>query len=198
MTQTAIQIGPRDNAREMSLEEFESAEGREGFLYELGRGRIVVVDVPKPSHMGQVDSVRQQFAVYRAAKPSCIYRVAGGSDCKILLTDLDSERHPDIAVYKEPPPADKQDVWSTWIPELVIEVVSPGSEQRDYVEKREEYMRFGIREYWIIDYGKKQMLVLRRSGGRWIDRVVQPGEAYSTALLSGFEFSLSLVFDAAG
>lgn len=77
MSRVAVQIGPQDNGRQMSLEEFESAEGREGSLYELGRGRIVVVDVPKPSHMGQVDSVRQQFAVYRAAQPTRMHRVAG-------------------------------------------------------------------------------------------------------------------------
>ena len=54
----------------------------------------------------------------------------------------------------------------------MIEVVSPGSEERDYQQKREEYLLFGAREYWIFDAEKEEMLVLRRSGGRWIERAL--------------------------
>lgn len=35
--------------------------------------------------------------------------------------------------------------------DLVVEVVSPDSVRRDYVEKFTEYERYGVREYWVID-----------------------------------------------
>ena len=41
------------------------------------------------------------------------------------------------------------------------------------------------------------MLILRRSGGRWIERIVLPGEKYRTRWLGDFEFDLAAVFDAA-
>jgi Uma2 family endonuclease len=44
--------------------------------------------------------------------------------------------------------------------------VSPGSEVRDYEEKPEEYLAFGVREYWIFDADKETILVLVRKGKR--------------------------------
>ncbi len=85
-----------------------------------------------------------------------------------------------------------------WIPELVVEVVSRGSEDRDYVEKRDEYLAFGVKEYWIIDAQRKQMLVLRRFRGRWKEQTVSPGDVYQTALLPGLRFDLDAVMQAAG
>jgi Uma2 family endonuclease len=179
----------------MSLAEFDKAEAQEGYRYELERGVIVVSDVPNPRHLAQVDVIRHQLSAYRLDHPGRIHVVAGGSDCKLLLWDLETERHPDIAVYKTPPP--KKDVWSTWIPELVIEVVSPGSEERDYHEKREEYHRFGVKEYWVVDADKGEVLVLRRAAGGWKERVLRPPDVYRTRLLPGFEFHCEAVFRAA-
>jgi hypothetical protein len=105
---TAVTIGPLDHGRPMSLEEFDLAEGRPGHLYELNRGVITVVDVPNPGHFAQVIAIRKQFAAYELTNPGRIYGVGGGGDCKILLGDFQSERHPDLAVYKTPPTAWRQ------------------------------------------------------------------------------------------
>ncbi|HXG10110.1 MAG TPA: Uma2 family endonuclease [Gemmataceae bacterium] len=180
----------------MNLTEFDRAEGAEGYLYELSRGVVVVVDVPNRRHQTQVAALRLQFSAYQLAHPEQIDTLAGSGECKILLPDKETERHPDLAVYKHPPPT-TENIWATWIPEIVVEVVSPESEHRDYVEKRQDYLDFGVREYWIIDADKQQMLVLRRRGGRWTERVVRPPEGYQTRLLPGFEFNLAQVFQAA-
>jgi Uma2 family endonuclease len=120
-----------------------------------------------------------------------------GNECKILLHGLESERHPDLAIYKSGP-VEAVDVWATWIPDIVIEVVSRSSRRRDYEEKPDEYLDFGIREYWIINAEKQEMLVLRRFGGRWVKKLVRPPERYKTRLLPGFEFDCGAVFKAAG
>ena len=113
------------------------------------------------------------------------------------IATLVAERHPDLAVYKTPFPA--EDVWATWIPEIVVEVVSPGAEaeHRDYVEKREEYLEFGVREYWIFDADRNEMLVLRRAGDQWNPRTIKPGKLYRTRVLPGLEFDPHPVFAAA-
>jgi Uma2 family endonuclease len=196
MPQTAIKVGPADNGRRMSLAEFESAEGQPGHLYELSRGVVTVVDVPNRRHLVQVDEVRHQLSAYRVEHADQINTLAGGGECKVLLADEDSERHPDVAVYKQPP-ADEEDLWATWIPDIVVEVVSPGSEHRDYVEKRQEYLLFGVREYWIVDEAKGEVLVLRRRSGAWSERIVRPPALYTTKLLPGFEFNCAAVFEAA-
>ena len=45
-------------------------------------------------------------------------------------------------------------------PLLVVEVVSPGQENRDYRYKRSEYAARGILEYWIVDPIQQQVTVL--------------------------------------
>jgi Uma2 family endonuclease len=197
MLKAAIKVGPADHGRQMSLADFDQAEVQEGYLYELGRGVILVSDVPKRRHLAQVLETRTQLTAYQFAHPNRIHAICSGSECKLLIGRFDSERHPDLAVYKTLPPEENEDFWSTWIPELVIEVVSPGSELRDYQEKREEYLAFGVHEYWIIDADKQEMLVLQRVGGRWRERIVRPPEIYQARVLPGLQFSCEQVFLAA-
>lgn len=45
-------------------------------------------------------------------------------------------------------------------PSLVVEVVSPNQEKRDYRYKRSEYGARGISEYWIVDPLLQQVTVL--------------------------------------
>jgi Uma2 family endonuclease len=197
MSKTTILIGPADHGRRMSLAQFEHAEGREGYLYELSRGVITVVDVPKPRHLLLVMAIRQQLAAYISANPGRIYAIASGGECKLLIQGLQSERHPDLTIYKSPPPEGESDdeVWSQWIPEIVIEVVSASSRHRDYVERPEEYLRLGVMEYWIVDPDEGLMKVLRRSRGEWAERVVRPPAAYRTRLLPGFELPVGAVLN---
>jgi hypothetical protein len=196
MSITTRIIGPQDHGRRMSLVEFEPAEVQPGYCYELSRGVVAVSDVPNFRHLAQVTAIKRQLGAYDLAHSGTLHTVASGGECKILLAELESERHPDLVVYQTPPPAQEND-WAAWIPEIVIEVVSPGSEQRDYVEKREEYLAFGVREYWIVDADRQELLILQRSRGRWSPRIVRPPEVYRTQLLPGFEFACEQVFQAA-
>ena len=36
-------------------------------------------------------------------------------------------------------------------PDLVVEILSPSSIRRDRYEKQDQYARFGVKEYWIVD-----------------------------------------------
>jgi Uma2 family endonuclease len=189
-------LGPEDHGRRMSLKEFEPAEVQEGYQYELGRGVVVVSDVPKIVHLRQVSATRKQFLAYDLAHPGVINEIASGHECKILLFDLESERHPDLAIYLTAPPKGKN-LWADWIPAIVIEVVSLSSEIRDYEEKREEYFAIGIKEYWIADADKGEVLVLRRGRGKWVPRTMKAGDIYETKLLPGFRFDCQKVFEAA-
>jgi len=133
MTTQAIKIGPADHGRRMSLADFEHAEVQEGRLYELGRGIIIVSDVPGPRHLMQLIAIRRQLHAYEIAQPGRIYGIAGGKECKIVLTALESERHPDLAIYKTPLQAGEEDVWAVWIPEIVIERRFPRSRELSHL-----------------------------------------------------------------
>jgi hypothetical protein len=198
MPKTTTRIGPGDHGHRMKLDEFDAAVVLEGFLYELGRGIVVVTDVPRPKHLRVLNAIRRQFAGHDLAHPGLIDTIAGGGECKILLEAQQSERHPDLAIYLSPAPIEGNAVWGVWIPELVVEVVSPGSEDRDYREKREEYLAFGVKEYWIVDPAKRAVTVLGRQRGRWDERRIGPEGSFETPLLPGFRFECGPVFEAPG
>jgi Uma2 family endonuclease len=166
--------------------------GQEGYLYELHRGTIVGSDVPQQKHIAQVVALRRQWSVYDLAHPGQIYGILAGSECKILIVNLETERHPDLAIFKSPP-SKRDDFWTVWLPDLVIEVISPGSETRDYTEKREEYLQAGIKEYWIVDAERQEILVLCRTRGKWKETILQAGDTYATKLFPGFELDCSKV-----
>ncbi len=37
------------------------------------------------------------------------------------------------------------------VPDLLIEILSPGNKDHDLVKKKELYERFGVKEYWVVD-----------------------------------------------
>jgi Uma2 family endonuclease len=199
MSKTAIKIGPADDGRRMSLEEFEQADVQEGHLYELSRGIITVSDVPNRLHLLVVAAIRNLLQAYMALGSGRIQIIAASNECKLLVSDLESERHPDLSLYLTPAPEiDDDTLWTIWIPEIVIEVVSASSRKRDYEEKPEEYLKIGVKEYWIVDPDQRVMVVRRRSRGRWSETTVLPSEVYRSPLLPGFELSIDDVFKVAG
>jgi Uma2 family endonuclease len=81
--------------------------------------------------------------------------------------------------------------------DLVMEVVSGDakSRQRDLVEKRREYAKARIPEYWIVDPQMGEITVLRLSQGKYIVHgKFERGETASSHLLKGFEVAVSTVF----
>lgn len=191
-------IGPRHHGRKMSLKAFEFAKTEEGYLYELSRGYVVVSEVANYFHAMQIVAITQHLWPYFVAHPGVIHAILGNMDCKLLIFDLESERHPDLAVYLTKPRGPKnRTVWRSWIPELVIEIVSEGSRERDYIQKREEYWSLGVKEYWIVDAMLQQVLILRRGRRQWIETKLGPTDSFETKLLPGFKLPCADVFAAA-
>lgn len=195
MIVTPVKIGPADHGRALSLDEFAHAEGLAGHGYELAKGRVLVVDVPGVPHALIVRSVLRALYAHDLANPGRIHLLAAGSDCALRLPGLQSERHPDAAVYLTPPPQG-EDPWTQWIPEIVVEVVSEGKEarERDYVEKRDEYLAAGVREYWIVDPAERLLVALVRAGDRWREKKCLEGEDHVTHLLPGFTLRVGALF----
>jgi Uma2 family endonuclease len=199
MILTEPKIGPRQHGRKMSLKAFEFAEVEEGFVAELARGYLVVSEVANYYHGMQIVAINSFFWNYFSANPGIIHAIFGSQECKLLIPEWDSERHPDVAVYLHAPKGPKnRTLWRTWIPELVVEVVSESSRDRDYTEKRDEYWSLGVKEYWIVDAGLRQVLALRRGRSQWIEKTLGPEDHCETKLLPGFKLPCRAIFDAAG
>ncbi|MEJ7638052.1 MAG: Uma2 family endonuclease [Singulisphaera sp.] len=186
MATITCRIGPRDLGRRMSLDEFIEADFEDGWLYELARGVIVVTHVPRSHHGRIVLRCSDLFARYHFAHPGVIDYRAWGSECRLRMPGMQSDRHPDLAIYLDPEPQESQ-TWTQWVPDIVVEVVSRRGERRDYVEKREEYLTAGVTEYWILDPKPRTLLVLQRAGDVWLEVLFKADETYRTHLLPGLE-----------
>jgi Uma2 family endonuclease len=53
-------------------------------------------------------------------------------------------------------------------PDLIVEIVSPSSQHRDFVVKHALYQRFGVREYWIVNPGLATIDVLALEGDSYV------------------------------
>jgi Uma2 family endonuclease len=183
MATATIQIGPADNGRIMTLEEFLEAEEEEGYRYELARGVLEVTQVPNDPHGLIVSNLLEAIAAYKKAHPGHIWRFGGAGEFQLRLPGLISGRNPDAAVVLK---GTSPDTRGRRPAALAIEVVSVGGEVRDYVTKREEYLAYGLREYWIVDPQAKKVTVLMREGDVWVERVCQGDQPVASLVLPGF------------
>lgn len=81
-------------------------------------------------------------------------------------------------------------------PDLVVEVVSKGSVVRDYVEKKNDYETFGVKEYWLIDPLNETIIVyaLNEENKYAIFSSVEEQGIAKSKLLDGFELAFEEVF----
>ena len=76
-------------------------------------------------------------------------------------------------------------------PDFVLEVISPSTKRKDYFKKLEKYENAGVREYWILDPYKKQLLVFFFEG----DIYAQTHDLTQPVLLNIYEGKLQIRFD---
>jgi Uma2 family endonuclease len=182
-------IGPADSGRSMSLDEFREAEVEEGYRYELARGVLEVSEVPNDPHGSIVWIILRFIAIYDLNHPRAIARAGGGSDFRLWLPSMISGRNPDVAVALLGTPKDHV---GRRPPSLAFEVVSEGTDarERDYVIKRAEYLAYGLREYWIVDFRDKALTVLIRDGDSWIEQIYRGDQQAVSVVLAGFAIPL--------
>lgn len=74
-------------------------------------------------------------------------------------------------------------------PALAIEIVSPDSVGRDYVQKRSIYESSGVPEYWIVDPDEKRATFLVLRGGRY-EAMKPVNHIFASKVLPGFRIDL--------
>ena len=83
-------------------------------------------------------------------------------------------------------------------PDLVIEVLSPGTRRLDLGDKRELYAAAGVAEYWAVDGEADEVQVFRLKNDGAYDRAARLAEedadALETPLLPGFSLPLAELF----
>lgn len=191
-TQATVKVlGPEDHGREVSYEDFAEAEFVEPWTYEREEGRLVVMSPGGHRHKSDSLPWRRQLSRYWIENPEIVEDVFQGA----WVRDRGrTDRVGDFGVYLVP--SDFASEVPDRVPDIMFEVVSPGraSRERDYVKKRREYYRLGIREYVVIDRFKKTVTVFTPGSRGYRKRVLTRTATYTTTLLPGLAIRLAEVF----
>jgi Uma2 family endonuclease len=88
---------------------------------------------------------------------------------------------------------------ATAAPDLVVEILSPGTRRRDRGRKRAVYDREGVQEYWIVDPDAQSVTALRRprAGAGLTDVITAAaagGDVLESPLFPGLRIPLRDVF----
>ena len=80
-------------------------------------------------------------------------------------------------------------------PDLVVEVLSPSTADRDRATKRRRYAQSGVQEYWLADPDAKTIEVLTAQDNAFHTAAIYaPGDALASPLLPNFALNVDAVF----
>ncbi|MCU0880837.1 MAG: Uma2 family endonuclease [Pirellulaceae bacterium] len=182
-------LHPGLNGILISVEEFDTIKDWEpGYRYEVIHGVLVVS--PPPEDAGQKPNERlgQWLWDYQQRHPSG--KVLDDFMMERPVRTAAGVRVVDHALWigYGRPIKSRRD-----LPTILVEFVSAGKRAalRDYDEKRDEYLKLGAREYWVIDRFRRAMTVYSPPSNA---QFIPETEVFTTPLLPGFELSLSELF----
>lgn len=82
-------------------------------------------------------------------------------------------------------------------PDIAVEIVSPSSRHYDEIEKKVNYGRFGVQEYWLINPLEQSVIFYARMDGEWVPIPAEAGTVRSQ-LLDGFWLKTDWIFPPVG
>jgi Uma2 family endonuclease len=160
-------------------------------IVELSNGKLIVPPMPTTEHQGIVGNI------YIALRSYVRTHALGKVSMAPLPVRLwpGKVREPDVMVMlNEHMQRVQNQRWGP--PDLVVEVLSPGTQTTDRSEKLAEYAAAGVQEYWIVTPEKQTVEVHSQAE----DEVYTRTETYSAAesiasrLLAGFALPVAEVF----
>jgi Uma2 family endonuclease len=86
----------------------------------------------------------------------------------------------------------RNQVWGA--PDLVAEVLSPGTRSYDHDEKQDWYQRYGVREYWLVDLKSETVTIIDFTSAEPVERRAKGNEALRSSVLPQLQASPVVLF----
>lgn len=81
------------------------------------------------------------------------------------------------------------------VPDLIIEILSPGTAYSDLIEKKEIYERFEVKEYWIVDPNKHRVEIYNNVNQQFeLNQRIDLTGVVKSLVIKGFEVTLENIF----
>ena len=169
----------------------------DGKHYELYDGALVAMASPSDVHQEILFEIGRQLGNFLVGKPCKAYP----SPFDVRLFDTDKDRpedsetvlQPDLIVVCDKSKVDRYGVHGA--PDLVIEILSPSTQERDWREKYALYQKAGVREYWICDPVGRFVAVHILRDGQYSNPIFYTWSAkVPVSIWDDFSLDLSTVF----
>ncbi|BAU15297.1 hypothetical protein LEP3755_58550 [Leptolyngbya sp. NIES-3755] len=192
MTQT------RSQTQRLTFEEYLSYDDGTDTRYELVDGELI--EMPPESDENNDIAKRILFELLKHFSISLI----AYKDTEIEVSGRFARcRLPDLILHTEDSKAALNQTRRATIthemppPAIVIEVVSPGTtnRDRDYRHKRTEYAARCIPEYWIIDSEMQQITICTWDNGQYEDQIRRGEEHLQSKIAPGFALTVNQIFN---
>lgn len=177
----------------MTVADLDAFPDDDGKRYELIEGELFVSCAPGLPHQLVLSNLHVELALYLRQHPVGLLVPGPGA----VFSDYDAVI-PDLVFVSN-------ERWTGIIgndrfiaaPDLVIEILSPGSENRsrDLKAKRRLYGKYGVQEYWVVDGYNRSVLVFRLRGDTFEEPLLLKGDNQIVSpLLPGFALKLTDLF----
>jgi Uma2 family endonuclease len=159
--------------------------------YEVIDGELYLTPAPTPYH--QLVGKRIGFLLDTYVQSGGLGEVFL-APCDLVLSKFDVLQ-PDVFFIAEERRSIIGEKYISEAPDLVVEVLSPSTADRDRVKKAARYAKFGVKEMWIADPAAKTIEVYVASEGEFRrDREYVEPDVLRSPLLPGLEIPLARVF----
>jgi Uma2 family endonuclease len=176
----------------LTIEDYFKAASDRDYRYELVDGALVEMPTESPENCKLAKLLMLEFAQFVAIA------LINLKDLEMVVSGKRTQvRLPDLAVLSEEGYAALVGQRRNTItpemppPRVVVEVVSPGAENRDrdYRYKHTEYAARGIAEYWIVDPELQRVTICLWVNGQYEDTVYVGNDAIASTVMPGFTLS---------
>ncbi len=173
----------------LTFEDFAKLPEREGSIYELDEGELLV----EPSPVLRHNAIRQRIATQlrQFVESNHMGMVVEEMDFRL---GPDTVRNPDAAFitaeHLKSIDPDRSPVDGA--PILAVEVISPSNRTEDTVKKIQQYLQAGCRSVWVV-YPTLRLVEIHSATG--VRKVQETEPLKEASLLPGFSLSLPHVFD---
>jgi Uma2 family endonuclease len=175
---------------------YEDLQGmpEDGRRYEILHGELHVTPAPSTTH--QRISRNLEFALHTHVEAHGLGEVF---DAPIdVILDRSTVVQPDLVSIARARLGMVRERGVSGAPDLVVEILSPATEQRDRGAKQQLYARYGVSHYWLVDGAARTVteLVLAQNAYA-VHGVHHVGEPFEPAVLPGLAIDLAAVFPSA-
>ena len=130
----------------------------------IGGKKVYMVPTPNISHGIIVSRLVTMFNVYIWEHNIDAFTLADNAD--VYLAD-GSHFRPDVSVLIRKPKAINKEKFIDGAPDLVVEVLSESTKKNDVGKKKDDYEKYGVKEYWIVDPENRSVKVYHNIEGKF-------------------------------